>query len=93
MIKIYRGSCLPEVDGKTDKTVTQSATNTKRDESRIALSTLYLLRERLGQPCSPEGLDNPQPLTELEVRSFLNDVIEKHIYRKDDRGYPWRKDV
>ena len=79
--------------GKRSKNTTHSATNTKRDESRIALSTETLLREYLGEPTNPKGLDNPQPLTELEVKAFLKHVIQygKRIYGKDDRCPPWRK--
>ena len=46
-----------------------------RTETRVLLTTCFLLREALNLDTNPKGLSDPQPLTKLDVIEFLNNVL------------------
>ena len=46
-----------------------------REAQRVRLTILYLLRSKLGLEPNPEKLSEPQPLSLLEVKSYLNYVL------------------
>lgn len=46
-----------------------------RETNRIRLTVLYLLRQQLDKPVNPDSLEDPQPLTKLDVIYYLNNVV------------------
>ena len=63
---------------KYDKKEHKARTTTKgkdREEQRVRLTIVYLLRSKFGLDPNPEKLSEPQPLSLLEVKSFLNHVL------------------
>ena len=57
----------------------------KRETQLVRLTVLYFLREKFNLDRNPESLNNPQPLSLLEVKSFLNDIVKTKVQdRKPD---------
>ena len=60
----------------------QHKDTTTREANRIRLTILFLIREKFGRPTNPESLDNPQPLSELDVVSYLQAIVREHATTK-----------
>ena len=52
-----------------------------REANRVRFTVLYLLRKQLDLPVNPDCLDDPQPLTKLDVILHLQNVQRE--YRND----------
>ena len=53
-----------------------------REANRMRLTILFLIREEFGLPTNPESLDDPQPLSELDVVSYLQAIVREHATAK-----------
>ena len=61
---------------RTKKTHTHTLVpNTHREETRIILTISFLIRQRAGINTNTANLDDPQPLTELDVQQYLGAII------------------